>query len=198
MKSKNLFCLVMGILGAGAIIGYALYSNSYSDGGGAESDINSRDVVTTVSVSIMPSSIEEKAIKADAVVIGTVKEVSGTFTRPDPNEPERISVPFQDAVVDIDRIVVGNDEISEHSKSANEVRIRTLALSADSSTFIEGKSYLFILGSPCTDCIYGPDAFTVIGEDHGKFLLEDGKASNMKEGEMSQSELIDRIVLARQ
>src|SRR5690606_12970208 len=75
MKSKNLFCLVMGILGAGAIIGYALYSNSYSDGGGAESDINSRDVVTTVSVSIMPSSIEEKAIKADAVVIGTVKEV---------------------------------------------------------------------------------------------------------------------------
>lgn len=168
-----------------------------TDNDNADKHIDGKNIETIVNSIKERTTIEQKAVKADAVVIGTVKDISEVFELADPDVPEfpNETWPFRDVTVIVDRIVVGKDSIERYGDK--EIVVRLLAVPGSEKWFTVGEKYLLILRNPCIDCLYGSDAFIVLGDDDGKFLLKNGKASNLKEGEIPESELIARILNAR-
>ncbi|RMF29224.1 MAG: hypothetical protein D6752_06345 [Candidatus Nitrosothermus koennekii] len=153
-----------------------------------------------VSSLIERTTLEQKVIDADAIIIGKVVEVGDVFKLADPSDDPDEDViywPFRDITISVERIIYGDELINKYEDN-NYLKVRVLAEINSDKWFEVNERHLLFIGESDKDYIYGPNTLFITSNNFGIFLLKDGKAYNIQEGVMSQTELLTRISVALQ
>lgn len=161
---------------------------------------NNAEESLIVSSLIERTTLEQKAIDADAIIIGKIVEVGDVFKLADPSDvsnEDDIYWPFRDITISVERVIYGEELINKYKNDAL-IKIRVIAEINSDKWFEVNERYLLFIGESDKDYIYKPNTLFVISNNFGIFLLKDGKAYNIQEGVMSETELITRISTAIQ